>query len=772
MPRRPFATQPEYDEALTRSDSYDGDIGLETDIEMALLDPAEALNEELGVETGDEPTPLTDEQILDAATQELNVAQGGEDSDVSDDRIRALRFYNGQMMKAPPGRSQAVSTDVADVIEWTMPQVVSALCDGSGVVSFDATSEQDEDQAQLETEAVEHVLHKENDGFLYIYSCVKDGLMQKNGIGKVYQDQSTEMAFESYTGLTREEMEVLLDPQDGSTVMPVSYSEQTSENITMMPLPAPPQPGMPPPQPVPMVTYDIEVKRLTTNNCVKVESIPPEEFLWNRDHPSIDLADARFCAHHRIIMAGDLVAEGWDPELVDTLPPYGTSTNGERENRFFVDGEDIEWDEVGDSSEGSSRLVSVYECYMRIDADGDGLPECIQVTLAGEDNYQLMGWEYVNGNPFVGTTPILMTHKFLGHSLYDRCREIQEQKTEVVRQLQDNLSHQNNSRLLVVAGQVNLDDLLTSRPGGIVRQKAPGMVEQLVSPQVGDMGYKQLEYLDSVRTGRAGVSPDTASVVDAIAGDTAHGLERLMSAKEELTGLMIRLFAHTLYKNTVRKVRSLLQRHRNTPIHFKQRGRWQQVNPSEWQNRTGVTVNTALSKGDRVQRLGALQTVLQQQQLAIEAGGLGTIVTEGNVYNAVCDYVRATTLGDPSPYWQDPDSEEAQAFRQQQEQQAAEEAQKAEQMQAGMLGTQAAIEGNKELTKRLKAMADDAEKQRQLLFSYQELAEKTEARLGDLQAKYDEMELKYNADVPGKGMVGGAAAAKTTESGSVLDEEM
>ena len=237
MPRRPTISRADgYDEPPIRSDSYDADLGLD-EVEL----PAEfpefdaALNLDLDVDDTAVPVSMTDDEILAAVTQELNVAQGGDDSDVSENRIRALEWYNGEMTAAPPGRSQAVSTDVADVIEWTLPQVISALCDSGSVVSFDAVGEDDENAAQLETDAVYHVLTKENEGFLYVYSVVKDALLQKNGIGKVYWDETTEVVHENYTGLTQQEVLQLLEPQDGSIVGPIAYSEQTSETITMLP---------------------------------------------------------------------------------------------------------------------------------------------------------------------------------------------------------------------------------------------------------------------------------------------------------------------------------------------------------------------------------------------------------------------------------------------------------------------------------------------------------------------------------------------------------
>lgn len=748
--RQPIAT---FDEDRTRSDMYDEDIGGPMELGEGEMSP-EAFDEEFLPEGGEgfegDQESMTEEELHAVTMQEIQ-ASGGLYDEVSQIRERALEMYAGHMPSAPQGRSQAVSQDVADVIEWTLPQVMTALMENSNVVSFDPLSEDDEEQAQLETDAVEHVLYQENDGFLYVYSACKDALIQRNGIGKIYWDESTEVCFESYSGLTEPEVMQLLEPSDGSVVTPIAYDQRAMDgvvdfNAAAQQQPQPQQPGMPQQQQPqqPLTVYDIEVKRVTSAKGVRIEPLAPEEFRWNRDHNSITLDGARFTDHNRRVTRQDLLAEGWPEDLVDTLPADATLSD-EQETRFESDGEYV--DQTSTVSSGTS--VIVHECYLLIDADRDGVPEYMKVHVAGEGGEVFMGSEAVNGNPFVGTTAILMTHKFLGHSLWDRVRGIQEQKTELVRQIQDNLKHQNNSRLLVVAGQVNLDDMLTSRPGGIVRQKQPGMVEPLVAPQIGELGYKHLEYLDNVRTGRSGVSPDTASVANAIAGDTAHGLERLMTAKEELTGLMIRLFANTLIKGTMRKTRALLQQHRDTAMHFKVRGKWQEVNPADWTTRTGATVSPALSQGDRVKRAQALQVVLQQQQNAVEAGALGTMVTEGNIYNALTDFVRTSPLGDPSPYWQDPESQEAQAYRKQAQEQAekdkAEAAAQAEKAQAMVLQTQAAIEQAKDLTRRLDIVSKESQAQSKAILDYQKSQE-------DLEKQYTELELKYNTDIAGVGL--------------------
>ena len=77
-----------------------------------------------------------------------------------------------------------------------------------------------------------------------------------------------------------------------------------------------------------------------------------------------------------------------------------------------------------------------------------------------------------------------MPHKFYGLSVYDIISDLQLIKTTLMRNLLDNMYLTNNGRYQVVEGQANLDDLMTSRPGGIVRVRTPGAVTPLQTPQL------------------------------------------------------------------------------------------------------------------------------------------------------------------------------------------------------------------------------------------------------------------------------------------------
>ena len=438
---------------------------------------------------------LDDTQILNIVGQELSNAAGGNENDTIDaNRQAALAAYLGDSEPVPEGRSSVVSTDVADAIEWIMPEIVKAFTQNNEVVTFDPQFEGDEKQAELESKYVYDILMKDNNGFIVIHQFIKDALMQKNGFIKVFYNDEEEVTTDHYTGLTEVEYNmVIADPDVEVLEESIEMSEQ---NIPI---------------------FDIKIKRTINNKKLCVISVPPEEFRVNRMHNSVDLSEARFTAHVTSKTRSDLVAEGFSKDLVDSLPT-NSPVNEDTDYRFYMQGEVTEPD--GDlTSDPSQHIVQISECYMRMDANEDGIAELVKVTVAGWDSpSKLLDIEEIDEIPFISSTAILMSHKLFGLSIYDRLIEIQNQKTSLWRNILDNMYLQNNQRTIVVENQVNLDDLMISRPGGIIRVKRDGAVTPYPTPPLSSDSYKMMDYLDQVRAGRAGVSPEGA-VTDNMIGD-------------------------------------------------------------------------------------------------------------------------------------------------------------------------------------------------------------------------------------------------------------
>jgi len=558
------------------------------------------------------------------------------------------------------GRSQVVSTDVADAIEWMMPQIMRAFTQNNEVVVFDPLGPEDEEQAEIESSYVYDVIMKENNGFIILYEMVKDALIYKNGILKVFFEKSLDTRTYSFTGLTPEQIQATVsDPN-------VSVIGYTQDELTGL--------------------ADIKLVVNTPRPRIYIECVPYEEFRVNNDHNSLSLENARFTAHTTFKTRSELIEAGYEREFVADLPaanvPYLT------DGRFRQQNESPLWNVEDESVE----LIEISECYMKIDLDDDGIAELNKITVCGHESpTEILSIESLDYSPWVATTGILMPHKFRGLSIYDRLKQVQDQKTTLWRNILDNIYFQNNSRTLVVESQVNLDDLTVSRPGGIVRTKRIDAVAPLQTPQLASEAFGMLEYLDAVRAGRTGVAPEGEATPQRI-GDRvgSQGVDRLLTAKEELVGLIVRLIAETAIKPLCLKVRDLCIMHMDAIQDYKFRGKWIPVNPSQWPNRSRASVRVGTGSGNRASQIQTLTQILQYQAQIYQAPGQ-SLVTPDKVYAALNDFAKYGELLGASKYFLDPSSPEGQQFLQSQLQTQQAQQQKQDQIQQQIMEAQVGL---------------------------------------------------------------------------------
>ena len=613
-------------------------------------------------------TKLTDQQMLVIVTNELSNANVTASSPVflRDPLAYYLGLPNGTEIE---GRSTLVSTDVADAIEWIIPQIMKSFTQNNEVVIFDPVSPDDEKQAELESEYVYDVLRKRNPGFILIHQFVKDALLQRNGVLKVYYEENEDTVYEEYTGLIEEQVHMLVSRKD------VEVEELTANEFFDD-------------QGIPQTQFDVRIAVNKKGGKICVDPVPPEQFRVNSQHNSIDLSNARFSAHIVTKSASDLLEEGFDEEKVDRLAATDLIRSA---YRFYMQNEPT-LIPVTFPDDPSSKLVEIGECYLKCDRNGDGITERLKVTTGGvQPAYLILGIDEVDEYPWIATTPILMSHKFQGMSIYDRLKQIQNNKTALLRNTMDNIYLQNNQIMKVVEGQVNPDDLLVSRPGGKIRCKSLNALEVIVTPPIGEAGFKMMDYLDRVRAGRVGVSPEGNATPEHI-GDRvgSEGVDRMMNAQEELVGLIVRVICETGIKPLMIKIRDLAMKHFDTIEDFKFRGEWTKVNPSTWQPRTKCTVRVGTGSGDQRAKVGALQQVLLAQEKIIAQPGQA-LCDPNHIYGALDDFCKFSGLNGANKYFVDPNSPAGQSATQQASQQAQAAQQKQEQMTIEQLRQQAEL---------------------------------------------------------------------------------
>ena len=562
----------------------------------------------------------------------------------------ALDYYNGHEPKPSgiKGRSEVVSTDVADAVEWILPNIVESLSGKS--VKFQPMSAQDEDQADLETDFTHFVFSEENNGFLNLYEATKDALLTGVGVLKIFYDDDPERVVERYSGLSEPQLEALLsDPMVEVTEIERSETDGTA----------------------------VTVARITRYGKVRVEAVPAEEFRINDDADSLDLAKARFVAHSTRRSASDLLRAGYDPDIIaDAHQGYLERDVGDYHN--MTDISDID---------DSQKQIVVTEAYLEMDINGDGISEMCKVTCIGESPVEaILDIEEVAEIPFVAMSATPMSHQFLGISIFERLKQVQDIKTAVLRSTLDSFYQSVNRIKVVQEGQVNIDDLLVNRPGGIIRAKGHNAVTELGGTFFGGEALQLLQYADVQKQSRVGVSPDMAGQNNLVNNESAHGVERMMSAQEMLVNLMVRAIAETGVRPAYKMIRDLMVRFQSGCVPYKFKGNWMNVDPSTWGDRSRMMVTVGSGAGDDQRRLAALQTLFQTQMQFTQMPE-NVLVDTKQLYNTLDDMVELADLGEAEKYFMNPQSPEGQQFaqmKQQQNQQNQQEMMQKEQMQIQM----------------------------------------------------------------------------------------
>ena len=428
------------------------------------------------------PKKMTEDDLASKLSQEIEQATGHMNSELSGQREDNMKDYLGEKFgNEIDGRSEIVTTDVRDTVEYIMPSLMRIFTTHHNVAEFEPQGPEDVEMAKQATDYVNYVFNRQNNGFKVLYDVFKDALISKTGIVKHYWEEKTEVSTEHYENLTEIEYQAVLANDELEVLQhteKIVQEAQLDENGLMI------SPEI--------ISHDLKAKRTKTGGQVRVVSVPPEEFLISRR--AVDIESAQFICHRVKKSVSDLILEGYDPKVVENMPSYSQSQaeyNEERLARFSYDDDAIPPDE----GSGANRKIWLDECYTHIDFDGDGIAELRKITKGGNEILENIEIDYI---PFSTICPLPIPHKFYGMSVADTVKDIQLIKSTIVRNILDNMYLTNNARYAVLAGQVELDDLLTSRPGGIVRMRAPGAVTPLPTPQISPDAFNMVRYLDQV----------------------------------------------------------------------------------------------------------------------------------------------------------------------------------------------------------------------------------------------------------------------------------
>lgn len=702
------------------------------------------------------PTPLSDDDLKALANSELRQAVGYFGGKLADQRRKAEIYFLGEAKEdlAPPeidGRSTFVATVVRNTIMSMMPQLMAKFVGDEQVVEFEPAQQGDEEKASQCTDYLNYLFMKKNNGHAICSTWFNDALLQKNGIVKVWWDTRTEEKREEYKGLSQVELAQIMEDPEVEPIDQTSYPDeedakhraeaveqltqqlQQAMQATQQPPQGPPgQPpqGMPPGQgqppqgnpkamqaaqqlqqqlaqiqaQPPAMLYDVAFKRSSKGGKVVIDNVPPEEFLISREAKSIPTA--RMVGHRVARTLSELRSMGY--KNVDNIgsDDAAASLNAERVTRLSYDDEFASMG-IENTGDDSQRLVWVNELYMRCDYDGDGIAELRKITIAGNE---MLENEECDAAPFISITPVPMPHKFFGLSIADLAMESQKIMTNTIRAQQDNMFLQVNGRYFAVDGQVNLDDLLTSRPGGIVRIKTTGAVGRLDQGQ-GDLSSstEMMQWLEMDLEQRTGWTRYSQGNDSKALNQTATGVQIITNKGDMRVDLIARNFAEG-FVELFRMMLKLISQHQDKKVQVRIAGNWADMDPREWRNMFDVNINVGLGIGSKDEQIQKLMAISQTQAHVLAIG----VATPKNVYNLQSDIIKLMGHRNPDDYFNDPEKKPPQP-KPDPEEAKMKGMMQLEQMklQAGAQGKQAELQANAQI-EQMKAQyqAQEAEAKR------------------------------------------------------------
>jgi hypothetical protein len=611
----------------------------------------------------------TDAELIALIETQLYQAEG---SDYSDDELAQSRelawdYYFGRDNGAVPALSILENSSsvkhlvVHDYVNAVIAQMVPSLT-GDQPCTFEPDGPGDEQQADMESAAINKLLMEDNRGFQLCYAAAKDAALFKNCWAKVYCTDREEVEVRKFAGIDEEqaallasdEVEVKRDGRSGDTVVKAKR----------------------------------KVKEL------KVSIVEPANICYTRNWDSTDMQDCPFVAERCIYTRADLIQMGYSKDKVMALKPYTVALYGQNIAKNVGQNNDYQ---QGITKE--QDRVEVWECYVRMDDN-----ELWQVIWGDR---QVLSKEPVQLVPYCTGVLYLTPHRCSGESLFDKLRPLQDTATSIARDLVDNLKTCNHQRL-IVNGEANRDDLADSGPGRHVRTEGDVRASVGIIPiqDTTSGALAGLDYIERLASKRAGAALDLqtgdAQLIDKQIGSIPT--QQLIGHQELQAATMTRVFAETFLRSLFLLMHQTLRYDYDQPLVLRKGGQWQQTIPTQWPVRTRINVKTGMSPGERNRKISALTFVLQAQSSAMQSGM--PIANPQTLHATLMDYMKAADLDGGERYFIDPQSPEYQQAQQQMAQMQQQQQQM--QMQLATLADQVKLQiaQLQDQTDRLKIAAD------------------------------------------------------------------
>ena len=577
------------------------------------------------------------------------------EGEISPQRVKAQRYFDGEVdIGFEEGRSQVVATKCREVVRGIKPSIQRIFLTNDKFVEFQPRNAEDVPLAEQMTSYIGYKFQQQ-DGYRILNDVLQDAMVKKAGIALAYFDEREEQEIHTFSGLTDDAMQLLVEQDD---VEVLEHTETMTIEVDEM--------GME----IEMPMHDVRIARTITKGDIKVESVPPEDFFVDRNARSVD--DFYVIGHTTEMRIADLLAMGFDlEELTDVDGGRYSAMDDEAEferRGYSVDEDDDE------NTSAASKKVSVTTAYMELDIDGTGKPRLYQFLCAGA-GYKLLNFYEADMAPYAIFEVDPEPHAFFGTSLVDLVMHDQDAATSMLRGVLDNVALTNNPALQIVDGQANIDDLLNNEIGRIVRVKQMGAVGEMAVPFTAGQTLPALQYFDQLVDNKTGVSKMAQGLdPDVLKSATATSVAASIEGQAGQAEVIARNIAEGGMRRLFRIILDLAIKNIDGEEVARLNNQFVPVMPSAFDPEMDLIVNVGIGTGREQERAAALmQAFTIQQQIYQTYGPVNGVVTLTQLRNTMADMLALGGIRNSERYFLPITPEIEQQMLMQQQQAAAQQ---------------------------------------------------------------------------------------------------
>ena len=620
---------------------------------------------------------IDEQELLSTLERNIDAADTYANSEVGDQRDKGHRYYYGEPMgNEVRGRSQHVSRDVFDAVEAVKAMMLETFSADRNICRFDPQSPDDVFTARMATAWTNYNFYRQNNGYKILADVIHDALVAKTGVVKRYWKKDYRYESEEFSQFSENEFAMMMSAPDVELMEVVEESvevvdEQTGTAYSQLALSG-------------------TTRRRFDVSKVCVETVEPEDFLINPRAKTVQ--DSDFCSHRMARTRGELLAEGFDPDVVAKLDEEDMLKEDGSIGRDSVDS--FRHDRFGLDDANDREYVTLYESYIK--RHDPEINECVYYKCT-HSRRVMLDIELVSEMPFRTFTPFPLPHRFYGMSLADQLCDLQKTMSSLKRGVVDHLMLTTTSRWVANLSLVkNPRDLLDNRVGAVVDVMSPNpesVVRPLPTPQLNGNVYTAIENFEQEKEQRSGSSRMSRGMDStAISKQNSSDLiNTFMNASNRRIMVMCRNFAENFLKPLMQDLYRLGVEYENETVMLQLDGSFQPVTPSALGDRTEMTVAVALTPEEQQAEAQKLLTLDSQFTSNPADPTVGGLYGQQQRHALLSRAFELLNIKDGAAFLQDPNDPQYQQQQQQMQQMQQQQQQAQEQMQMEQMQFQAQL---------------------------------------------------------------------------------